>query len=141
RHAERAAPSINDLADRFEAEHLPRKRASTQAEYRRLLRAHIRPTLGAKRVADLRLNDIEALHRRIAADAPYAANRVLAVLSKMLSLAVRWEMRSDNPARGVERAPEEKRERFLTPAEIVRLDNALAANSERASANAVRLLL
>lgn len=141
RHAERAAPTVNDLADRFAAEHMPRKRASTQDEYERLLRVHIRPALGGKRVADLRHADIEAMHRKIAATAPYAANRAAAVLSKMLSLAVRWEYRQDNPARGIERAPEQKRERYLTPAEIVRLSAVLAEHPERTSANAVRLLL
>jgi integrase len=141
RHAERAAPTVNDLADRFAAEHLPRKRASTQDEYRRLLRIHIRPAVGAIRVANLRHSDIEAMHRKIAADAPYAANRAVAVLSKMLSLAVKWEHRQDNPARGIERAPEQRRERFLTPAEIGRLGEVLAAHPERTSANAVRLLL
>jgi hypothetical protein len=29
RHAERAAPTVNDLADRFEAEHLSKRRAAT----------------------------------------------------------------------------------------------------------------
>jgi integrase len=141
RHAERAAPTVNDLADRFVAEHVPRKRTSTQDEYQRLLRVHIRPAMGNKRVADLRHSDIEAMHSKIAGATPYAANRAVAVLSKMLSLAVKWEMRTDNPARGIERSPEERRERFLTPAEIARLGEVLAAHPERTSANAVRLLL
>ncbi len=141
RRAAQGAPTVNALADRFEAEHLPRKRAGTQDEYLRLLRVHIRPALGKKKVADLRHPDIEAMHRKIAARAPYAANRAVAVLSKMLSLAVKWELRADNPARGIERAPEHRRERFLTPAEIARLSDALAGHPERASANAVRLLL
>jgi len=64
-----------------------------------------------------------------------------AVLAKMLALAVKWELRADNPARGIERAPEERRERFLTPAEIARLGDVLAEHLERTSANAVRLLL
>ena len=59
----------------------------------------------------------------------------------MLNLAVKWEMRGDNPARGLERTPEEKRERFLTPAELGRLGEALAAHPKRVSANAIRLLL
>ena len=121
RHSDRAAPTMNDLINRFVSEYLPKKRASTQDEYERLIRVHIRPALGNKRVADLRHSDMEALHRKIAAKAPYAANRALAVVSKMLNLAVRWEMRTDNPVRGVERSPEQKRERFMTPAEIGRL--------------------
>lgn len=142
RHKARLAPTVNDLADRFAAEYLPKKRESTQDEYGRLLRVHVRPALGAKKVADLRHADIERMHARIvAAGTPYAANRAVAVLSRMLSLAVKWEMRADNPCLGIERAPEQKRERFLTPAEIARLGETLAAHPERTSANAVRLLL
>jgi hypothetical protein len=43
RRTEREAPTLNDLADRFEQEHLPRLRLGTQDEYGRLLRIHIRP--------------------------------------------------------------------------------------------------
>ncbi len=74
---------------------------------------------------DVRHSDVEKLHRTIAKTAPYRANRTVAVLSKILSLAVKWEMRVDNPALGIERAPEEKRERFLTTAEIGRLADGL----------------
>ena len=77
----------------------------------------------------------------MAKKAPYRANRTVSVLSKMLTLAIKWEMRADNPARGIERAPEQKRERFLAPAEIARLGEGLAGHKEQASANAIRLLL
>jgi integrase len=97
--------------------------------------------LGKLKVADVRHADIERLHAKMAKTAPYRANRAAAVLSKMLSLAVKWEMRTDNPARGIERAPEQKRERFLSPAEIARLGEALANVKEKASADAIRLLL
>ena len=90
---------------------------------------------------DVRHSDVERLHNAIAREAPYRANRTAAVLSKMMALAVKWEMRPDNPVRGIERKPEERRERYLTPAEIARLGVALAAHPEQASANAVRLLL
>jgi integrase len=116
-------------------------RPGTQDEYHRLLRIHIRPMIGGERVADLRYADLDAMHRKIAAGAPYAANRALAVASKMLNLAIRWELRAENPAKGVERAPEHRRERYLTPAEIARLSEALVAHPERHSANAVRFLL
>lgn len=141
RHKARAEPLINDLADRFEAEHVAKRRASTQIDYKSILRLYIRPDLGKTKVIDLRHTDVEKLHRKIAKTAPYRANRTIAVLSKMLSLAVKWEMRPDNCAKGIEREPEQKRERFLTPAEIARLGEALAAHGERASANAIRFLL
>ncbi len=43
RHENRAAPTIADLARRFEADHLPRRRATTAREYKSLLRGHILP--------------------------------------------------------------------------------------------------
>jgi integrase len=141
REAERAAPTVNELADRFEAEHLPKLRPATEREYRSLIRSFIRPQLGKVKVETLRYPDIEALHRKIVQTAPYRANRTVAVLSKMLALSIRWGVRSDNPCRGIEKAPERKRERFLTPAEIARLSEVLATHPEKASANAVRLLL
>lgn len=141
RHAHRAAPTVNDLADRFEAEHLSKRRPATRIDYLSILRLHVRPHLGKMKVAEVRHSDIDSLHRRIVETAPYRANRTIAVLSKAFTLAVKWEMRADNPARGIERAPEDKRERFLTPAEIARLGAVLAEHPERTSANAVRLLL
>jgi integrase len=59
----------------------------------------------------------------------------------MFSLAVRWEMRDDNPARGIERNNEEKRNRYLVGDELRRLTEALAAYPVQMSANAIRLLL
>ena len=141
RHIDRAAPTVDGLADRFESEHLAKRRDTTQGEYKSLLRLYIRPLLGKIKVVDLRHADVEKLHATVAKRAPYRANRAVAVLSKMCSLAIKWEMRTDNPAKGIERAPEQKRERYLSPAEIARVGEALAGVREKASANAIRLLL
>ena len=139
--AERAAPTIAALATRFIAEHLSKRRAATQRDYRSILRLHILPALGPKKVAELRHADVQRMHRAIAAHAPYRANRSVAVLSKMLNLAVKWELAERNVASGIEREKEEPRERFLTPAELAQLGEVLAAHPERTSCNAIRLLL
>ena len=81
-------------------------------DYTSILRLHIRPKLGKMKVADVRHSDIERLHGEIAATAADRRQPDRRVLSKMLALAVKWELRTDNPARGIERAPEEKRDRF-----------------------------
>ncbi|HVC62390.1 MAG TPA: site-specific integrase [Acetobacteraceae bacterium] len=141
RKAKQEAPTIADLADRFTTEHLPRLRPATSRDYTSLLRMYVRPQLGQIKVAALRHSDAQRLHDKVAETAPYRANRCMAVLAKMMGLAVNWEMRQDNPVRGIERAPEQKRERFLTPAEIARLADVLATHPERTSANAARLLL
>ncbi len=141
RDEERAALTIAQLCDVFEAEHLPSRRATTREDYRSLMRLYIRPHFGSMKVGALRHTDVAALHREIAKRAPYRANRMLAVLSVMMARAVKEGWRPDNPASGVAKAHEEKRERFLAPAEIARLTEALAAHPEKMSSNAVRLLL
>jgi integrase len=141
RKTTREALTVADLADRFEVEHLPDLRPATSRDYRAMLRRHVRPALGNDKVSDVAPKAIRDLHRKIAATAPYVANRLVALLSKMFAFAIGEGMRTDNPAKGAKRAPEEKRERFLSPAEIARLSDALAAHPERGSANAVRLLL
>jgi integrase len=141
--AERAAPTVADLVDRFEAEHLGRLRPNTAAEYRRLLTKHVRPHFGVhSKVSDVVFSDIDRLHRKITvAGSRYAANRVTAVCSKMFQLAIKWNMRDKNPALGVEKNTEFKRRRYLVDDELARLAKALAAHPDRATANVIRLLL
>jgi integrase len=141
RNEERSARTVAQLCDAFEAEHLPSRRATTREDYRSLIRLYIRPRFGNLKVSAVRHVDIAALHREIAKRAPYRANRMLAVISVMMAQAVKDGWRPDNPASGVAKAHEEKRERFLAPAEIARLAEALARHPEKISANAIRLLM
>ena len=104
---------------------------------RSLIRLYVRPQFGKLKVAVIRHAEIASLHREIAKRAPYRGNQLVAVLSTMMSMAIKEGWREDNPTRGIERAHEEKRERFLSPAEIVRLAEALAAHPEKISANAI----
>ena len=78
---------------------------------------------------------------RSAETRPVRANRVIEVTRKGFNLAIRWGWRSDNPASGVHRNQEQKRTRYLSAPELVKLSQALATHSERASANAIRLLM
>jgi integrase len=95
------------------------------------------------KVQDVTFADVDRLHRSITRKgSPYAANRAVALLSKMFSLAVRWGMRSgDNPAKGVERNIEYTRRRYLSSEELVRLTSALAGYPDKQIADIVRLLL
>ena len=140
---DRGAPTVASLADRFEREHLPRKRAGTAADYRLIVSKHIRPHFGLHtKVADVSLDDVEKLHRKITARGHlHRANRTVAVLSKMFSLAIRWRMRPDNPCKGLERNQETKRRRYLSADELSRLLAALGQIEDKQAANVIRLLL
>ncbi len=139
--AEREAPTVASLCLRFEAEHLPRLRPSTAQMYRGLIKNEVVPTLGRTKVAAVEFTDIDRLHRNLSRRAPYLANRLLALLSKMFSLAVLWNMRTASPIRGVQRNQEIKRKRYLSGDELARLSKALAEHHNREAADALRLIL
>jgi integrase len=143
KEAEREAPTINDLVERYREQHLPKNRPSSQRNNEAMLKQWVIPELGNKKVAAIRPVDLEALHTKITkAGTPIRANRVMALLSKMFSLSIRWEMRTDNPCQhAVERNPETKRKVYLKPEQIAPLSEALAAHPDQNIADAVRLLL
>jgi integrase len=140
--AGREAPTIADLCQRFEADYLPRRAPSTQATYKGQIASEILPALGRLKVAEMTFADVDAFHRKITKRGRrYRANRVLALLSRMFTLAIKWGWRTDNPCRGVERNPEHKRRRYLSGDELGRLSVALAAHKDKQAANIIRLLL
>ncbi len=95
------------------------------------------PAVRMERIAGVRLDRVQrgeiiALHTK-RGETPFEANRLLAVLSRMFSLAEQKGLRptGSNPCRGVERYREARRERFLSAAELARLGNALAEATRR----------
>jgi integrase len=139
--AARAAPSMADLCARFLEEYVPRKRPTTQRDYRQQIGTDILPAIGEMKVAAVTFAEMDSLHRKISKRAPTHANRVLALLSRMFTMAIRWGMRPDNPVKGIERNAEGKRQRYASPVELARLFKALAELPDQGAANAVRLLL
>lgn len=124
----RKALTVADLAERFMTIHaVPKKKPGSVRTDASNLRNHVLPALGNRKIADVTRADITRLHHGMA-DTPGAANRTLALLSKMFNLAEKWGLRPDgtNPCRHVERNPERKMQRFLSAEEMGRLGAALA---------------
>ncbi|WP_245306368.1 tyrosine-type recombinase/integrase [Roseovarius aestuariivivens] len=137
----RRAPTVTELAEHYMTEHaIPKKRPGSVRNDRSMLERIVLPKLGKLRVAEVTHKDIQKLHNQMR-DTPYQANRTLALLSKMLELSVRWGMRADNPARGVEKFTEDKRDRWLSDKELARLLTALDAHPNQVAADAIRLQL
>ncbi len=128
RHAKRGEQTVADLCDRYLADYAPQKnRPATIAKNRDYIDRLIKPRIGKLKAPVVSYSDIDGLHRQITIEnGPYIANRVAALCSKLFSLAMRWGWRSDNPAKGIERNQEAKRERYLTGPELRRLSQALA---------------
>ena len=127
RDTDREAITVPELADRFDNEHIAlRVKASTGKEYRRNLKRFILPALGRLRVNEVTRADVAKFHHDLR-HIPYQANRCLEIISKMFSLAEMWGLRPDgsNPRKHIKKYAEEKRERFLSPAELNRVGEVL----------------
>jgi integrase len=121
------AVTLDAFFERYLREHArPKKKLSSAADDERNFRNHIKPALGGLRLRDVTRSDIVKLHAGMQ-DRPIAANRCLALLSHMFTMAEAWGAapENSNPCRRIERYREEARERFLTTDQLQRLGEAL----------------
>jgi integrase len=128
----RGGSTLADLAEQYLAEHASAKKKPSSVRMDRInLNKHILPLLGRKQVESINRVDVHRLHFSMR-NSPGAANRCLALVSKMMNLAERWGIRPDgtNPCRHVEKNPEKKRKRFLSTEELASLGNACRAGEE-----------
>jgi integrase len=141
REQDRSEPTLRDLATHYlECYAVPHKRPTSLRNDRQMIEGIILPKLGGQRLKALRRRDIESLHASLKAT-PYRANRVLTLLSRMFTLAAEWGWWTENPARGVPRFHEDRRERWLSAEELRKLSEALDGYEDQNAANALRLLL
>jgi len=90
RRERREAPTMADLVDRYELEHLGRKPEQTRHDDSTMI-GHIVRHIGAdRRVADVHYGDIVALHRALTdSGRPVLANRVVSCASRLFSLSLK----------------------------------------------------
>jgi len=126
RRTSREAPTMKELLDRFDREHIAlRLKPKTAAPYRRLIESHIRPKFGSVPVEDVTRTDVAQWHHRMRST-PVEANRALMLLHKVFNMAELWGLREGpNPARGVPKFKETARERYLSADEMYRLGRAI----------------
>lgn len=114
------------------------KKATTLRIDRIRIARHIKPRLGRMKVTDIGRADIERLmvdvgSGRIRGEATphtrggiHAASRTVGLLGGIFTFAVEREFVKTNPTRGVKRYKDNRRDRFLSPAELARLGDVLA---------------
>ncbi len=163
RDARWAAPTVADLVQRYLDEHVSKQSARSAKDIGSMMTKLVLPAWGARKVVDIRTRDVDQLLAEVAKGrarphksktnktrakplqgarpTPGRANRLGCAIRKMFNLAVRWEIRTDNPAAGFIRNPEYPRERFLDLKEIGRLSEVLDAHQNRRAADVIRLLM
>jgi integrase len=138
KRARRTASTVDDLIERYVADHLPKKTlAGPRVTDEKKMLAEIGDKLGRHtKVAEIHGGDIADMHRRITESGrPVRANRILAVCSKMFSLSLAplagetlpWRNAAQgNPCVGVAKNREDARERFFSQSELTAISDALA---------------
>jgi integrase len=152
KRARRTAPSVQDLIDRYTADHIPKKAlAGPRLTDEKKMLAEIGDRLGRHtKVSDIHGGDIADMHRRITESGrPGRANRILAIASKAFSLSLvpkagetlPWRNAAlGNPCKGIERNREEGWERFFSQSELTAISDALA-RYQGGAADCIRLIM
>jgi integrase len=162
REAKREAPRVEDLIERYCAEHLPKLSERNAADQRSVMAKIVAPVWSWKLVTDITQSDVDKLLTGVAEGrarphkerpnnrarklqgakpTPVRANRIGEVLRKMFTLAVQWGWCADNPAQRFHRRTETPRERFLSKEEIASLAAALDAADDRRAADIIRMCM
>lgn len=118
--------TVADLCTAYMERHGNAKKSARDDERR--INRYILPAWRNLKASAIKRADVAALHSKIGKRHPYEANRVLALLGKMFELAHRWGYVPEdhrNPARGIDRFKETKRDRWITPQELPHLAQAI----------------
>lgn len=139
--ADNAEQTLSQTFTAFIESHGAKLRPKSREGYKSTFDLHIAPVLGKRKTTKIEHDDIVELHSSLTRrSGPYTANRAIAILSRVFNLALR-KSGGVNPAKGVERNQEIKRNRYLRSDEVARLLDALGKLRHRQSADAFRLLL
>lgn len=140
--ARRKAMTVSELADQYQEYARDRIKATTWRMNQSRIECHIKPLIGNRKAASLRIADVEALQRDIAAGRSVrvqkrkgrggiarggkgVASRTITMLSAILEYARREEVVKENAARGVRKYATGKRTRFLSYDELAALGAAM----------------
>jgi len=136
RQRAKEAPTLNNF---FEGEYYPNAKIQLRSaeDVHSRWRLHISPVFGHLRFDELKPADILRFHdaKRVQTCAA-TANRILAILKRVINVAIMLELCERNPCRGVRMHPEDNiRYRTLAGDELKRFVAALAEEPNRVAAD------
>jgi integrase len=138
KRAARGAGTFAELADRYVAHYAKRHNKSWE-QPAALVRRCLLPRWGKLTASTITRADVKAIMTSMSAT-PVLANQTLAAASAIFSWAVKEELVTTNPCRGVERNETRSRERVLSDSEIPRFWSAFD-DAEFLAGEALKVLL
>jgi len=140
REQARAELTLDELWEKFKSKHADKKKSGDQdeARYTRVLK----PKFGTRKISAISFADVEGLIESIGEQHPIAANRTLALLSTMFNYAIKkLKWAHPNPCVGVDRFPENKRQRYMQGEEAAKIAEILDRESKAHPASVAFLYL
>ena len=125
--AERKAGDLKALVEVWRKSYKENLKPRTQKSYESVIKTVILPALGSRTVKDLAYADVRKLHANESKEHKTNANRAVAVLSRLMTIAEKeeWRPRGSNPCQDVEKNVEKSRERTFSAAELSRLETSM----------------
>lgn len=139
-----AAPTLADFVEEHYTPYVTSRKRQPNVDLG-ILRKHILPTFGAKRLTKITPADVHSFQHDLLRKgyAPATINRLLVLLSHIFNVAMRIQITppNTNPCKGIAMFKETNRERYLSPEELSRLFKELERNRNALVCQFVRLLL
>jgi len=125
KHKQARGQKMKALCIYFLEEYAKPKKKTWETDESRINK-YILPAFGGIQIGAVNADDIKSLHKKISKHAPIEANRVVALVSAMLTRAAgpEWgfvDKNHINPCRGVEMNPETQRNVWVRPTEFPKL--------------------
>ncbi|MCA0256976.1 MAG: site-specific integrase [Proteobacteria bacterium] len=133
----KTVPTLEQFADEIlnKAEETARTHPSSEKltirtiqGYQSMMRNHIRPALGKRRLDQIAQADVTRLHDTVTKTHPTTANKCLQLISSLYGKAAKLGhiARDFNPAKGIDKNKEHLRETFLSEVQLEALGTAIA---------------
>jgi integrase len=143
----KAAKTVAEALKEFFALYVAKLKPNTVYQYEGIAKKYVVPTLGKLKLEQVSRLNVEKLHRSLK-DFPYIANRTLAMVSKFFNWCEEMNLREQqtNPAHGLKKYTEKKRQDFLDAPELEAIGQALSTLEGKGqvsplAAAALRILL
>lgn len=134
-------PKLVEFWPSFLQDHaLPNKSPHSLRADQSLWKNWLKPKFGKLRLNEIRRREVVSWHKSHS-DNPIAANRALALLSRIMTFAIEYELISTNPCFKVQRFPETEREFKLSKAECRQLLEAIEKDADKTAGATTKLLL
>jgi len=105
RQEKRQEDTFAELAERY-LEYAKDRKRSYRSDAQRM-RDHVLPSLGPKKLSEISLHQLQTIHTSVKKKlSPATANRVAALIKHVFTMAGKWSLITENPARHLTMFPE-----------------------------------